>query len=1146
MLDANDPHGSLVGVTLGNYRVGGRIGAGGMGVVYRAKDVRLDRTVAVKALPEAAGSDPVARRRLMDEARRGSQVVSPYAATVFDVVEQDDRAYIVMEYIEGRRLDVVLREDHPDINTVTGFAIEIAEALTAIHAAGLVHKDLKPANVMITPAGHVKVMDFGLAREDASALLQRASTDATLSTLTLPGGIAGTILYMSPEQVRGEALDARSDLFSFGTLLYEAVTGAHPFERESILASASAILHEAPSGATEPQQLAASPVAPIVNHLLEKDRDRRYSSAQVVLQDLRAARAGATVLPKPEPAPEPKPKPLGRRIAVFAVAAVAVATIVIGGFKFWPSRPPTPVAGTRPVLAVLPFEDKTGEPKGDLRAQLLADLIATDLAESSLVRALPSDRVREILVGVDVRSSQKPAMAAVSKAADVKWIVAGALYQDNDTLYASVGIYQPGEPEPSQSFRAQAGTTAAIAEIASVQLRERLFPDQKDDRTPGALTARGGSSSEEAMLLEQEAKKAFRELRYGEAIENLDKAVRLDPGFLRAQVHLAEALDRAGYAKRARETADRALRTAEQLGAPFQGDSLALETRAVHSRIRNDAEGEIAARRALVERHGDDPTAHLELARALDRRGHSTEALPEADLAIALDDKDPGAHVTKARLFYKDKRFDEALAELNRAESAFAQAGSAAGRATIDRVRGDLEYKRAKFPQAEEFYQKAARAFSATGLDLLAAQALKAAGDCESKRGNLDAAVAIYEPVLAAARSAGDPRTIIGTLSSLGAVYIVRGDNERAERVLREARAEALGLDNPALLAGPTLNLASVLGNTDRVGESRVLAEEALALARDVKSHEIQAKALLLLANVQYHEGRLAEAIQSYREVLDSPPLASASGTPLGNGHLGLAQILRESGRLKDALESAEQAVSVARAAEQSALLGYALVERARVRTDLVIEAGANGDLDEAAKLAADPAAPLDDLRLRVALGRAAVAMSQARWDAADRILAPLRYSIGPKHTGGLDAVVLAMSAQVAIETGRTQDAIRFARQAIENPTAFAVDSARSRVELARSCGRSGDKSSALSEAQRALSDADRIGLPIATALACAILVELGEGGDIEALRARGRSALESYLDAAPEDRRDAMQARSDLQLITRMLEPRESVNRAR
>ncbi len=1140
MLDAHDPHGSLVGVTLGNYRVTGRIGAGGMGVVYRAQDLRLDRTVAVKALPESSGSDPVARRKLMDEARRGSRVVSPYAATVFDVVEQDDRAYIVMEHIEGRRLDVVLREDHPELNTVTGFAIEIAEALTAIHGAGLVHKDLKPANVMITPAGHVKVMDFGLAREDASALLRRASSDSTLSTQTHPGAIAGTILYMSPEQVRGEPLDARSDLFSFGTLLYEAATGKHPFERESILASASAILHEAPSGATEPPQLASSPLAPVVNRLLEKDRERRYASADVVLEDLRAVRSGTAIAVKPEP------RPPGRRVAAFAAVAVALAMIAVGGFTFWPSRPPGGDPGSRPVLAVLPFEDKTAEPRGDLRAQLLADLLAIDLAESSLVRALPSDRVREILVGVDVRSSQKAALAAVAKAADVKWIVAGALYQENDTLYASVGVYRPGESEPSESFRATAGTTAAIAEIASVQLRERLFPDRKDDRSAGGPGARGGSNSEEAMLLEQEARKAFRELRYREAIEKLDKAVHLDPGFLRAQIHLAEALDRAGYAKRARETADRALRTAEQLGEPFQGDSLALETRAVHARIHDAADAEIAARRALVAKHGDDPTAHLELSRALDRRGHATEALPEVELAIALDDKDPGAHLTKARLLYKAKRFDDATSELDRAAAFFDEAGSAAGRATVDRARGDLEYKRGQFQRAEEFFQKAARAFSATGYEMLAKQALKSAGDCDFTLGNLDTAVSVYEPVLAAARSAGDPRTIIGTLSSLGALYIVRGDNEQAERKLREARAEASGLGNPALLVGPTLNLASVLGNMNRAVESRAMAEEALALARDVRNYEIQGKALLLLANGQYREGRLAEAIRCYREVLDSPPLANASGTPLGNVHLGLAQILRESGRLKEALESAEQAVTVNRAEGQSALLGYSLVERARIRTDLGIEAGANSDLDEAAKLASDPTAPLDDLRLRVALGRTAVAMSLARWEAAERLLAPLRSSIGPKHVGGLDAVALAMSAQVATGSDRTQDAIRYARQAIENPTAYPVERARSRADLARGFARAGDRATAVAEARLALAEADRMGLPVVTALACAVLVDLGDGGDSEAIQARGRSAFESYLDAAPEDRRDALQTRNDLQFITRTLKVNEATNHAR
>lgn len=1128
MLEGHDPHGSLVGATLGSYRVTDRIGAGGMGVVYRAKDLRLDRTVAVKALPELAGSDPVARKKLMDEARRGSRVTSPYVATVFDVVEQDERAYIVMEHIDGRRLDDVLRQDKPDLARVTGFAVEIAEALTAIHGAGLVHRDLKPANVMVTPAGHVKVMDFGLARENAAALLAAGSSESTQSTQTHPGQIAGTILYMSPEQLKGVPLDARSDLFSFGTLLYEAVIGKHPFARETLLASASAILHEPPAGRADPQPMASSPVVAVVDRLLEKDRDRRYASAKVVLEDLLAVQSGLPV--------SPSLKPRARSLRA-VVMAVAFAAIVVAGYTFWPFRPPQNPEG-RPVLAVLPFEDRTGEPQGDLRAELLTDLIATNLTESSLVRALPLDRVRQSLSGLDAHAAESERFAAMTKAADVRWIVAGTIYADGSALYAMVRVYRRGESQPSNSFRVNGGATAAIAELASATLRERLFPDRKDAVSADATGRSGESTSEAAQLLDVEAKRDFRDRRFGAAVDKLDKAVRLDPGFLAAQVHLADVLDRAGFATRAGDTADRALRTLEQLGDTAKGGTLALEARAVHARVHGNADAEIAARRALVALHGDDPSLHVALANALESRGRSTEALPELDLAIALDPKDPGAQLAKARVLGKARRYDDAVAAFDRAGLLFRESGSTVGDATVLRARADFEYSRARYPESEALYQRAAPVFAAAGLDMLAAQSRHGAGNCELMLGHLDAAVAIFQPVLAAARSAGDHRLIVKTLASLGGQYIVRGNPEEAEKVLRQARDEASRLENPRLLAGPTLNLASVLSTLGRAGESRPLAEEALTMARSSEDYEVQSKALLLLANANYLEGRLDDAIRSYRDVLQSEPLATAPGTPLGNVHLGLAELLREAGQLKAAADSADAAVSVNRLANNRALLGYSLVARARVRADLMLDAGAEQDLDEATKLASQPGAPLADVLRRVGLGRAANAMRRGKWDDAERELAALRANPGTASDPRHDSPLLVLSAEVAVARGRSQDAVRFARDVVDDETASAVDRATSRVDLARAEALAGNRAAAATLAGRGLDEAERIGMPVVVATASAFLVDLAEGGDTESIRARGTTALARYLDAAPDDRREPIRQRSDLRAIIRSLEP--------
>jgi tetratricopeptide (TPR) repeat protein len=637
-------------------------------------------------------------------------------------------------------------------------------------------------------------------------------------------------------------------------------------------------------------------------------------------------------------------------------------------------------------------------------------------------------------------------------------------------------------------------------------------------------------------MLEEEAKAALRELRYGDAITKLEQAVQLDPGFLRAQVRLADVLDRAGYTTRAVEIADRASKSLAPSGQAAVGDAVVLEARAVQAHVHGDLDGEVSARRTLVEQHGDDPALHLELARALDRRGRVQDAIPEVDLAIALDAKDPTARVLKGRLLSKLKRFDEASAAIDQAEGLVTETGNTVGRASVDRIRGDSEFLHERFAPAGALFEKASRAYAAAGLDFLAAQCRKAVGDCELKRGNLKEAIAIYEPVISAARLASDHRMVINALSSLGAQYQLRGQYEAAAKTLREARADALGLGNPLLLVGPTLNLASALGSLGPSDEARALAEESLNLARSLGNSEIEAKSMLVLANAQNREGHLDEAARIYQEVLGSPALAGAAGAPPGNAHLGLAKIFRQQGRLKDAAESADAAVAFNREKNQRALLGYSLVQRARVRIDLGLDAEARADLDEAAKLAIEPPPPLEDLQFDVGIARARLAASKSRWDDAEGVLAGLRRAAWSEPGASTDTALLAFSASVANERNRSQDAIRYASDAVSNRQGSPVDRAGARIELARALLRTAKNAEAASEAQRGLDEADRMGLPIVTAAACALLMSVGGTSASEANSVHGLAALQRYVDAAPENRREALRARTDLQTMTRAL----------
>ena len=1102
MLENAEPGGTLVGATLGNYHVTGQIGRGGMGAVYRAVHRRLGKTVAIKSLLREDAANPRGHKQLLAEARLASRVVSPYVATVFDVIEERDRCYIVMEEIEGRRLDKVLDDDRPGADELTRYATEIAEALAAIHGAGIVHRDLKPANVMITATGHVKVMDFGLAQGDPATWIREASSATTESTRSVEGTIAGTIAYMSPEQIRGEKLDARSDLFSFGTMLHEAVTGLHPFQRESILATASAILHEPPAAAPAPPDPGSSALLAIASRLLSKDKDERYASAEDLLADLSLM-----------PAPKPQPK-LHGSFRRWAGAAAAIVAIGIAAWMLWPPPPPPT---TRPVVAILPFEDKTGEPKGDLRASLLADLLAAHLADSSRVRPLASDRIREIVAGAGPRAEPSRLIEAVAGAVPVRWLVTGSLFKEGESYYASISVVEPGGQNPHGPYRVSATGTAAMAERADAILRDNVF-----GTGGGETSALWRSSSDEAQLLEQEARTAIRELRYRDAIEKLEKALSLDPSFITARIRLAEALDGAGYGTRARQAADRAVRDIEALGEAASRSTLAFEARAIEARTHGDTDAEIEARRAVVEAHGDDPVAHRTLSNALTRRGKSSEALPEAQTAIALDPKDPASHVAEAAALNAGRKFDDAMASLKRADDGFVALKSAVGHAIVEQVSGEVSYRAARYAEAKQHYEVAADGFARENLEARSARARKGAGDALLQQGNLEAAAAIYESVLAIARKLGDFRTIVKLLENTGAQHFARGEFDKAERALRESRAEAIPLGNSSLLAGPTLNLASLLAYTGRHSESKALAEEALRLSRETQVIEQQTGALVLIGDALDAEGRLDEAVRAFREIVESDVLSKAPGAPVGDAYVRLADIYRDRGELAKALEASEKGIAFQETIEKKLGLGYAFLSRALSRADLGLYAEAAADIQQAEKLAADSNA--------TAFAKARWAANQGRSDEAERALSGLRKA---SLTGKLAVRTPALSALVAVERGRYDEAVRQARLGLSRVAQFPREEAALRSLLSRALAGTHDADGAEAEARKALEAGERLGLPIAVARACAVLGQLTPPvPDRDALASKGRAALDRLLDGAPDDRRAALGKRSDLAFV--------------
>jgi len=886
----------------GRYEIQKLLGMGGMGAVYKARDMEVERVVGLKVIrPDLAG-DPAILARFKQELVLARQVTHKNIIRIYDLNEADGVKFITMEFIEGEDLRTILtRQGKLSAEESVSIIIQVCAGLQAAHSEGVIHRDLKPSNIMRDGPGRVVIMDFGLARTVQG------------DGMTRTGMMIGTMEYMSPEQAMGKELDARSDEFAVGLILYELLSGFIPFQADSAIASLVKRTQEQATPLADVDSSIPLPLSNIVSKCLERDPNGRFNSVQELIDQLeiwQGKKIGQTVSASILASAAAPAKRLPWKWIAVAAAALVLAVGAIVGIRYRTGSGEGASAVQGPVtsLAIIPFQNGSGDPSLDWLSSSLSENLSSDIGQSAHLHLVSPARLQQVLHDLHISPQSQLDLSQLKRIAEftnANTVVFGqyAKFGDQIRVNATVNdLKNDRQYQVATDVASEKDLLAGLTKLAD-EVRQKLASSPEILKELQSQAQFVLTKSVPALRAYDEGLQLSRSGKEQEAAKKFEEATEADTNFAMAYSQLAKSYHALGFDDKAEQASRRAVTLSDSLPAR---ERYLID--ANHARIMNQPDKAIEAYQNITKANPDDADAQFALAGLYEDAHNFDEARKHLAKVRTADGKNVYALLASGRVEVKAQNPQAGLEYLNPAYSLATQLDNEEVKASIEQAMGVAYLQMGKLDEALRNMQDALAIRKKLGLQRDMASSLDAIADIQDTLGNSVAAFASYKEALAVRQQIGDKAGIAMTLMNLGATYTNHAQYDQALKNLNDALTRFRELGDERYQATVLNNIGTVRFNMGEFQEALTYFQQAYQLREKLKLSADMTESLHNLAETNVKLGQYDTALSQYLKALDNGRTSSDQSV-IAQESSSLGALFASQGKYDAALKSMQEAL---------------------------------------------------------------------------------------------------------------------------------------------------------------------------------------------------------------------------------------------